>query len=128
VPDAITICIGQNDFNQGVIEADRYVPAYIKLVDRLTGLYPDAKILLISSPMQNPESASDGHKKDVLEGHLQAVVEHYREQGNDNVRFHSVSYYPGGEYNAHPIAPQHYQMARELYEDLGPWLGWLQER
>ncbi|MDP0498862.1 MAG: GDSL-type esterase/lipase family protein [Verrucomicrobiota bacterium JB022] len=124
VPDVVTICIGQNDFNPGVIEADRYVPAYIALVERILAVYPEAKVLLISSPMQNPADEADGHKKQVLESHLQAVVAHFEQEGNQQVRWHSVHYYPGTELDAHPIAPQHYQMARELAADLGPWLGW----
>jgi lysophospholipase L1-like esterase len=124
IPDLIIIAIGQNDFTQGIVSKSVYVPAYIKFVSRIREVYPEAKILLCSSPMHNRQSKEDSVRRDALESYISQVVEHFEKLGDEDIRFHSIDYYPGSQHDAHPTVQQHQEMAEELYEVVGPWMGW----
>lgn len=122
VPDLVVICIGQNDFNLGIVDASVYVPAYIRLVERIREVYPEVKVLMCSSPMQNPEFESD--KINEMVSDLNAVEKHFAEKGDLNVKAHKLAYYPGSKHDAHPTTQQQQAMADEIYAVVAPWLGW----
>ncbi len=122
VPDLVTICLGQNDFTQGVIPEEEYLSAYISFVKRIFELYPDTKIVLISSPMHGEHPASgDMIKRQTLEYYLAKVSMYF---GQDKVRAHFVKNYPGTDWNAHPIAPQHKAIAEDLEPMIAEFMGW----
>jgi len=125
-PDIVTICLGQNDFNQGIIPSDQYVPAYISFVDRIHEVYPDAKLILISSPMHgfDKDTGEPASDRVALEADLKAVVAHFEQQGSPEIRFHSIGWYPGTQYNAHPTGPQHTGMADELEPIIRDLMDW----
>lgn len=125
-PDLVTICLGQNDFNLGIIPAEEFVPAYIAFVDRVHEVYPNAKLLLISSPMHGVkgDDQEESPLRTALEDDLKTVVAHFEAQGGIDIRFHSIGWYPGTQYNAHPIAPEHKAMADELEPDIREMMAW----
>jgi len=125
-PDLVTICLGQNDFTQGIVPEEVFVPAYIDFINRIQEVYPDAGILLLSSPMQGTKTEDEPESplRTALESHIKKVVNHFREQGELNIRFHSVDWYPGTQYNAHPTGDQHAAMAKELEPVIAEMMDW----
>ena len=50
-PDAIAICLGTNDFNQGVPDENEFVNAYVEFIRKIRRDSPNARIFLLDSPM-----------------------------------------------------------------------------
>ncbi len=121
VPDIVLVCLGQNDFNQGIIDEATYVPRYIEFCERILNLHPNARLLLCSSPMQGEEDP----KRFALEAYLDEVASHFATNGKSPVRAFHNKCYDGTELNAHPTDQQQRQMAHDLYPVVGKWMGWL---
>jgi lysophospholipase L1-like esterase len=64
-PDVVTICLGQND---GIQDSATFCGAYVNFVHHLRAVYPQAKIVLLSSPM------ADAQLKAEMIRYLDAVV------------------------------------------------------
>ena len=120
-PDLVTICLGTNDFNQGIPERNEFVGAYVRFVERIHQVHPQAKVLLISGPW-----FGDGDpKKAALNGYIDEVVAHFEDAGEPFVNRHFFSVtYPGTELDSHPVAMQHKAMAADIARTIHTWLGW----
>ena len=110
VPDAIGICLGQNDFNQGIPDQNEFVNAYVEFLRKVRRDAPDAKIFLIESPMHGTEG-EDGVKRQALGMYLDKIVS---KVNWSNVKHVHLGQYPGRPENAHPVASEHVQIARVL--------------
>ena len=120
VPDAIGICLGQNDFNSGIPDQAHFVDTYVRFVEGICRDAPKAHIVLLTSPMMKdwPDQIP---AKAVLYGYLQQVV---AKVGSSLVTAHDLGYQPGRPGNGHPTGPQHIAMADELEPVFRQALGW----
>ena len=121
VPHAIGICLGTNDFNQGVPDQNEFVNAYVEFVTKVRRDAPGAPIFLIDSPMTNDESAELGHRATVQHDYLNEIV---RKIGSPLVTRAPIAHYPGRAVNVHPIASEHVKIAGELEPMFRKALGW----
>lgn len=113
-PDLISICLGTNDFSDGDGIAERlpfdsmqYVTTYIDFVDRLYSYYPDAKVLLLNSPMVG------GKKNELFKSCLDAVKDYFVSKNKPVHTFYLDPFDPGG-CSYHPDLQDHRRMADEL--------------
>lgn len=114
-PDAVTICLGQND---GIQDSTTFSQAYVKFIQDVRNRYPEAHIACLTSPMANDTLRS------VLQNYLTGIVGHVHETGDENVSkfFFSRSYNEGcGD---HPSLREHELIAQELSPHLQEVLGW----
>ena len=122
VPDAIGICLGQNDFNQGIPDQNEFVNAYVEFIRKVMRDAPDAKIFLIESPMHGYEG-EDGVKRQTLGMYLDKIVAYLN---RPNIKHVHLGQYPGRPENAHPIASEHVQIAEVLAPYFAEALGYVQ--
>jgi lysophospholipase L1-like esterase len=114
-PDAVTICLGQND---GVQDSVQFCSAYINFINTVRKKYPDASIVCLSSPMANARLTK------VLKNYLTAVVQQVNTKGDRKVSkfFFSKSFNNGC--GGHPDLADHQQIASELTAYLRSFLQW----
>ncbi|HKX29131.1 MAG TPA: SGNH/GDSL hydrolase family protein [Blastocatellia bacterium] len=114
-PDAVTICLGQND---GLQDPAAFTNAYIKFIQRLRGYYPQARIVCLTSPMGDETLTS------FLKSNLTRVVARLRDQGDQKVStfFFSRQFHAGC--GGHPDQDDHFLMADELSAYLKSILEW----
>lgn len=123
-PELVMICLGTNDFAEGILDEEEYVPAYVRLVERVHEIHPEAKVLLISSPMLGNYAPE---KNEALERYLDAVKAHFDGEGKRFVSVHRIRPAAGSIWDAHPTAPQHAAMAEELVDPVASLTGWAVE-
>ncbi len=124
-PDAIIICLGQNDFSAGLLEETEYTEAYARFVDQIRTVHPRAAFVFASSPMQGNEPGSeDRAKRDRLVRCLENVAARLRTTSKTKVAVVALHHQPGTVLNAHPSAFQHEQIAQEILPVLKSLTGW----
>lgn len=114
-PDVVTVALGQND---GIQDSTAFCSRYVEFVQTLRTHYPDAEIVLLTSPMGSEELTV------TLKNYLTSVHNSLQEQGDSNVHtfFFSRSYNNGCD--GHPDLAQHTEIAQELsiyLKDLMKW-------
>lgn len=114
-PDIVTICLGQND---GVQDSAAFCTNYLIFLKKVRGYYPNAKLLLLSSPM------ADNRLREFLRSSLRSVVNTLQAAGDQQVRMHvfEKSYTSGCDY--HPSTAEHAVIAAELSEVVRTWMKW----
>ncbi|WP_199119428.1 SGNH/GDSL hydrolase family protein [Pedobacter sp. ASV28] len=114
-PDVVTICLGQND---GIQDSVKFTSAYIGFVKELRGYYPQAKLILLSSPMASDEL------KAALIRYINAVTTSLRQSGEKNIGscFFSRKSFKGC--GGHPSLAEHEQIAEELTAYLKKSMKW----
>lgn len=114
-PDIVTICLGQND---GVQDSAAFCTNYVNFLKKVRGYYPNAKLLLLSSPM------ADNRLREFHRSSLQSVVKSVHATGDQAVRMHvfEKSYNGGCDY--HPSTAEHALIAAELSEVIRKWMKW----
>jgi lysophospholipase L1-like esterase len=119
-PDAIAICLGTNDFSQGVPDENEFVNAYVEFIRKIRRDSPQAKIFLLDSPMLGD---ADGRapKRSVLHGYLQTIA---AKLNSPQVQLASVSHYDGIPGNGHPTRADHEAIAKELEPQFRAALKW----
>jgi hypothetical protein len=120
VPDAIGICLGQNDFSSGIPDQQEFVRAYVQFVEKILRDAPNARIFLINSAMQN-DWPNQVPVYTVLVRFLQEVA---AKIGSPLVTVAQVSHQPGRPGNSHPTGSQHEAIAAELEPAFSQALGW----
>lgn len=120
VPDAIGICLGTNDFNQGIPDQNEFVNAYVEFVRKVRRDAPNAWIFLIGSPIVWDEPGKPP-RGSVLNAYIAEVVQ---KLDDPRVEAAPVHHYPGHSYDAHPTAAEHQAMATELEPRFRKALGW----
>jgi hypothetical protein len=120
VPHGIGICLGTNDFNQGVPDQNEFVNGYVELLRKVMRDAPAAHIFAIDSPMTD-DSEALGHRRTIQRDYLDETVARI-----DSPRVHRarIRHYPGRPINSHPIASEHVAMAGELEPLFRKALGW----
>ncbi|ESQ91771.1 hypothetical protein ABAC460_05375 [Asticcacaulis sp. AC460] len=108
IPDAVGICLGTNDFSQGIPDQTDFVQAYVEFVEKIRRDAPNAHIFVINSPM-----LGDGGipKLSACNAYLDEAVNRLNSPKVTRAR---IGHYPGRPVNAHPIAAEHAAMAAEL--------------
>ncbi|HYL98212.1 MAG TPA: SGNH/GDSL hydrolase family protein [Blastocatellia bacterium] len=114
-PDAVTICLGQND---GVQDSAKFCDAYVRFIEQVRAHYPQAEIVCLTSPM------ADAALTAFLKASLTSVVERMNKSGDAKVHsfFFSKRYHNGCW--DHPDVAEHQQIANELEPYLKQLLGW----
>jgi lysophospholipase L1-like esterase len=120
VPDAVVICLGGNDFNQGVPDEVVFVNAYVQFIEKIERDAPYAWIFLADCPMLKDEPGKVP-KRSVFRAYLQQVI---AKVNNSHVILAPVSFYRGNPVDGHPTRADHEAMAAELSPVLSKALGW----
>lgn len=104
-PDVVMVCLGQND---GVQDSAKFCQNYISFIHQLRGYYPNAQLILLSSPM------ADAGLKAFMKKTLSAVKKKVNSEGDNKVAtfFFAKQYNSGCDY--HPDLAEHQQIAKEL--------------
>jgi hypothetical protein len=114
VPDVVTISLGQNDGPQAS-DSSAFCSAYVSFIATIRGHYPDAQIVLLTSPMS---------KMTMLEKYITSVVDFYNGEGDSKVSKYFFTKNWNGGCNSHPSVAQHLEIADELETYLSTLLGW----
>lgn len=114
-PDAVTICLGQND---GIQDSTAFCGAYVRFIGTIRGHYPQARIICLTSPMANAALTKG------LKAYLTSIVTYLNTQGDKQVYpfFFSRSYNSGCD--QHPDMAEHELIANELTPYLKQVMGW----
>lgn len=114
-PDAVTICLGQND---GIQDSATFCGAYVDFINDLRSHYPNAEIVCLTSPMA--DATLIAYMKNCLTG----IVDHMNNAGDTKVYkfYFSKQYSSGCDY--HPDLAEHEIIATELSDYLKTILGW----
>jgi hypothetical protein len=122
-PDAIVVCFGPNDFNQGLIDHESYTSSWTAFVRDIRTAHPDALIFLAESPMfgYDPDGLA---RRNRLRASLDATVLDCGRRGDTHVSVIPVGYFPGTRDNSHPVAFQHEQIALQMVEAIKKVTGW----
>ena len=110
VPDAIGVCLGNNDFSEGVPDQTEYVRLYADFVRKLRRDAPEASIFLIPSPTLADEPGRVPLRR-VLRAYLEEVT---RRLGDPGVQVVPISQYPVVPGDGHPSGTAHRAIADEL--------------
>jgi lysophospholipase L1-like esterase len=110
VPDVIGICLGQNDFNQGIPDENEFVNAYVEFVRKVHRDAPRAVIFLMDSPMLLDEPGQVP-KRTVSAAYIDEVVSRV---GSPLVRRINLPHFPGSKGDPHPTAESHEAMTAFL--------------
>jgi hypothetical protein len=119
-PDAIAICLGTNDFSQGIPDENEFVNAYVEFIRKIRRDSPQARIFLLDSPML---ADADGKtpKRTVLHAYLQEITGAIN---SPQVQLASISHYEGIPGNGHPTRADHEAIAQELEPQFRQALNW----
>ena len=110
VPDAIGVCLGQNDFNQDIPNRESWVAAYVNFLRRIRETAPKASIFVINSPMSRDDGPSS--KGGAMLSYLDEIV---RTSGDSMIKRANVAHYPGvTPTDGHPSTASHAKIADEL--------------
>jgi lysophospholipase L1-like esterase len=120
VPDGVCICLGTNDFDEGIPDQTDFVRTYSGLVEKIRHDAPHAEILLVDSPILL-DRPGDVPKHTVLHAYLEQVVQRLADPG---VRLAPIHTYPIIEGDGHPNGAAHGAVADELEPQLREALGW----
>jgi len=114
-PDVVTICLGQND---GIQDKTTFCNAYIDFIKTLRKVYPQAHIVLLTSPM------ADDKLLPILKKQLSFITDKLNKSGDKQVSkfFFSRSYNSGCD--SHPNLAEHQLIANELTAYLKNLMQW----
>lgn len=122
-PQLILISLGTNDFSESagpMPEREKFVTAYVRFVNRLLSVYPEAQLALTEGAILNNDNPSRPAKR-ILQSYLQEVISRVRSQ---RVHYLPATHYPGDKRDAHPTGEQHKAMAEELAVQVRGLMGW----
>jgi len=125
LPDAIVVCLGQNDFSKDLPDEAIYTKAYDDFVGEIRAAYPRVALVLAElSLFGETPGTPDRAKRDQLRRVIESVTARRRAAGDGRIAAAPVGYYPGTPTNAHPVAFQHEQIALELLGPVRALTGW----
>lgn len=108
IPDAIGICLGTNDFSQGIPDQNEFINTYVEFIEKIRRDAPKAHIFLIDSPILSDDGMP---KRTVCGAYLDDIV---KRAASPLVSHAAVAHYPGRPSNGHPIAEDHIAIADTL--------------
>ncbi len=119
-PDAIGVCLGNNDFGEGVPDQTEYVRIYAEFLRKLRRDAPNAWIFLIVSP-----SLTDDPDRVPLRTVQRAYLDEIaRRVADPRVQVVSISHYAGVQGDWHPSGTAHRAVAKELAPVFSQALKW----
>ena len=115
-PDVISICLGTNDLSDGdgkkprlPFNAKKYIQNYCAFVEKLYERYPQAQIVLLSSPMLS------GEKKTELVNALKAVQKYFKnDKKHKPIQLFVFETVLAHGCTGHPSVEDHQLMAAQL--------------
>lgn len=114
-PQAVTVCLGQND---GLQDSAKFCKAYIQFIKDIRKRYSNADIICLTSPM------ADASLTKMMKSYLTGVVAYMNEKGDKKI----TKYFFSRQYNhgcgSHPNLKEHQQIAKELTEYIRNLKGW----
>jgi lysophospholipase L1-like esterase len=124
-PDAIVVCLGQNDFSKDLPDEAIYTKAYDDFIGEVRSAHPQAALVLgeLSLFGETPGTL-DRAKRDQLNRVIETVAARRRAGGDRRIAAAPVHYQPGTPTNAHPVAFQHEQIALDLLGPIRALTGW----
>lgn len=135
-PDGIVVSLGTNDFNAalGAFPARReFVNKYVTFVQRLQATYPAAQIWLtegaivsddtVETPLKGgaPAEKPGAKQKTTLRSYIEEVVSVAQLA---NLHFLPAKRYPADTCDAHPLATEHQDMAKDVVSGIRQQLSW----
>ncbi|MEO6130779.1 MAG: GDSL-type esterase/lipase family protein [Saprospiraceae bacterium] len=116
IPDIVTICLGTNDLSEGdgvthrlPFDSTKFINAYLVFLNRIHFHYPNAKILLLNTPLVGDKNI------DLLNTCLLSVKEKVVTSIPDlPISIFSLSMFRGAGCGGHPDVEDHKRMADEL--------------
>jgi hypothetical protein len=114
-PDVVSICLGQND---GIQDSTQFVSAYLEFIRRLRSYYPKARLLLLTSPMAEPEL------KQALTKYITSVKETTIRNGDKNIDTYVFRKRYSKGCGSHPSVSEHQEIAAELSSHLKKTMNW----
>jgi hypothetical protein len=99
-PHKVLVALGQNDFNQGIVDSKIWVPAYEKFIRRIKAVHPSTHVSITNSPMQ-----SEGETRATLIELLKTVCVITQSQ------YIELPFLPGAK-DAHPDSRGHEMIAQ----------------
>jgi lysophospholipase L1-like esterase len=114
-PDAVTICLGQND---GIQDSTAFCNNYIAFIKQLRGHYPKATLICLTSPMADASLAAFMKKT------LTAIVNKENKSGDRKITsyFFSKQFHNGCD--GHPDLAEHKVIAEELTAFIKKTMKW----
>jgi len=105
LPNLVTICLGQND---GIQDSTAFCSAYVDFVKTIRSKYPNAKILLLTSPM------AGANLRAVLKNYLTSIQNYFHQNSDENI----YKFFFEKQYNhgciSHPDLKEHKEIAELL--------------
>ncbi len=120
IPDAIGICLGTNDFSQGIPDQNEFVNGFVQFIQKIRRDSPHALIWLIQSPIVD-DNPGKTPKRTVLAAYLHEVINQLHDP---LVAFAPIPHYAGVPNDGHPAAADHILMANELEPLFRKGLNW----
>lgn len=114
-PDAVTICLGQND---GIQDSTKFCSAYVKFIEDLRSHYPKSKIICLTSPMADAKLAA------AQKNYLTGITAYMNNKNDKNVYKFFFSRGWNNGCDGHPDMNDHKMIAEELKSFLKSTLGW----
>ena len=124
IPDVVVVSLGTNDFSLGIgdfPERNDWVAAYVSFVRIIRARYPEAHIFLTEGAIVNDVADPARPQKSILDGY---IVETAARLADPKVHVFESRHYPGDAADAHPTAPQHAAMARDIEPIIRAAVGW----
>lgn len=113
-PDIVSICIGTNDFSKGdgfkkrePFQKEKFTSNYINFVNTVYNNYPQAKLVLLNSPIIGDEQNA------ILNSCLEEVAQYYSKKQKTILVFKFDKVYNNG-CSYHPSISDHQKMAKSL--------------
>ena len=114
-PDVILSAIGNNDFNPGIPDRERYVGAYVRFVRTLLKDHPQARIVLTEGGLMT------GEKRVALIGYIAETV---KRVGDKRVYAIASKPYSGDADDGHPTREQTVNIANDLLPQVRSIMNW----
>jgi lysophospholipase L1-like esterase len=114
-PDVVTICLGQND---GVQDSATFCNAYVQLIQKLRGHYPNTIFVCLSSPMADATLLAAQKK------YFSGILQYLHQAGDKQVYSFIFSKQYVGGCGYHPTVSEQQQIADELTPFIRRVKGW----
>jgi len=115
IPDVVTICLGQND---GMQDSALFCTAYMDFIKTIRGVYPEAEIICLTSPMADDDLTHYGRN------YLHSVVRKVNDKGDLKVHQYCFSRSFNNGCGGHPGKADHVLIAKELTDFIKAITGW----
>ncbi len=120
IPDAIGICLGNNDFDTGIPDQTEYLTAFGEFISKIRRDAPDAWIFLITSPSLTDEPGRIPLRT-VQKAYLEELI---RRTGDQRMQVIQISHYEGVPGDWHPSGTAHRSVVKELEPYFSKALNW----